>query len=138
MTDTYLTISDIAANTVFSQRVTACASQQGAPDPPNWTLGHRWQVAATPSFAASVDSWRAGNPAADPDGWAALPDVITDGMILAAVQPLILGPTPDTIPDAASTRQERLDYLHSVGVHGVDALSDAELLDLLRDLVDAP
>ena len=138
MTDTYLTISEIAANTVFSQRVTACASQQGAPDPPNWTLGHRWQVAATPAFAASVDSWRAANPGADPDGWAALPEVISDGMILAAVQPLILGATPDTIPDAASTRQERLDYLHAVGVHGVDALSDDELLDLIRDLADTP
>ena len=138
MTDTYLTISEIAANTVFSQRVTACASQQGAPDPPNWTLGHRWQVAATPSFAASVDSWRAANPTEDQDGWAALPEVISDGMILAAVQPLILGATPDTIPDASSTRQERLDYLGAVGVHGVDALSSDELLDLIRDLADTP
>ena len=138
MTDTYLTISEIAAHPIFSQRVTACASQQGAPDPPTWTLGHRWQVAATPGFAAAVDSWRAANPGADPDGWAAEWNVITDGMILAAVQPLILGPTPDTIPDADSTRQERLHYLHSVGVHGVDALSDDELLDLIRDLADTP
>lgn len=41
-------------------------------------------------------------------------------------------------PDHTSTRQQRLDYLTSEGVTGVGALGDEELLDLIRDLVDAP
>ena len=101
----------------------------------------------------AVDSWREAQPKPgdpqvpenpeipatyDPDGWAELPEVISDGMILAAVQPMIVGPQPDTIPDANSTRQERLSYLHAVAVNGVDGLSDDELLDLIRDLVDSP
>ena len=138
MTDTYLTISEIAAHPIFSQRVTACAAQQGAADPPNWTLANRWQVASKPGFAGAVDYWRAANPDADPDGWASEWSVITDGMILAAVQPLVLGPTPMTMPGPTATRQELADYLRSLGVHGVDALSDSELLDLIRDLADTP
>ena len=98
MPDTYLTVSEIAANAVFSGRVTACAAQQGASDPPTWTLAHRWQVAAAPGFAAKVDSWRAANPAGDPDGWAALPEVISDPDILAIVQQIISRPPPE--PDA--------------------------------------
>ena len=147
MTDTYLTISEIAANTVFSQRVTACASQQGAPDPPNWTLGHRWQVAATPGFAAcggllagrDPDDPENPVPADDPDGWAALPEVISDGMILAAVQP------HDHRADPGHHPRRRL---HPAGAAGLPPRgrrprrrrpqSDDELLDLLRDLVDSP
>ena len=55
--------------------------------------------------------------------------ILTDG------EPVDL---PSRYPGADSTRQERLDYLHAVGVHGVDALSTDELLDLIRDLADTP
>ena len=138
MTDTYLTISEIAAQHGVLPAGDGVRLPAGRAGPA--------ELDARPPLAGRrhTDLRRIGglvagrNPGSDPDGWAALPEVISDGMILAAVQPLILGATPDTIPDAASTRQERLDYLHAVGVHGVDALSDDELLDLIRDLADTP
>lgn len=88
MSDTYATIADIAATAAFRDRLTACAAQQGAPDPSQWTFDRRYTLAASPGWAAKVDYWRAANPDADPDGWARDPACITDGDILAALQPM--------------------------------------------------
>lgn len=97
--DTYATIARIAASTAFRERLTACAAQQGAPDPAGWVFERRYTLAASPGWAAAVDYWQAVNPDADPDGWAPRPDVITDGAILAAVQPMV-NPQPE--PEAAA------------------------------------
>ena len=98
MTDTYLTISEIAATPRFQARVAACAAQQGAADPPMWAHENRWKVAAATGWAAAVDYWRAVNPEAPADGWATDPACITDGMILAKVQPMLLPPAPEPEP----------------------------------------
>jgi hypothetical protein len=89
MADTYSTIARIAATAGFSERLTACAAQQGADDPTGWVWQRRHALASSPGWAQKVDSWSAATPDADPDGWAADQSVISDGDILAVVQPLI-------------------------------------------------
>ena len=88
MADTYSTISLIATTPQFQERIHACAAQQGAADPVQWAWDHRYTIAATPSWAAKVDSWLAGNPGGG-TGWAADQSVISDPDILAAVQPML-------------------------------------------------
>jgi hypothetical protein len=116
----------------FWTRVGMCYEEQGSDFESGVSARHT--IAASPGFPEKYEY--ALETGVENPGWN--PAVISDAEILAAVQLVLNGPTPDTIPDAGSTRQERLAYLHSVGVHGVDALSDGELLDLIRDLVDSP
>lgn len=84
----YSTIAMIAADMALQQRMTAAAAQEGKTRPyPDWVLEFQWDLAATPGWAAAWDSALASgisNPGADPS-------VITDGMILAAVQPMGTG-----------------------------------------------
>ena len=89
MTDTYSTIARIAATRPFAERLTACAAQQGANDPTAWVWERRYALAAAPGWAQKVDSWGAANPGAPVDGWADDPAVISDGDILAVIQPLL-------------------------------------------------
>jgi hypothetical protein len=89
MADTYSTIARIAATAGFAERLTACAAQQGADDPAGWVWQRRYSLASSPGWGAKVDSWSAANPGADPDGWADDPACISDGDILAVIQPLI-------------------------------------------------
>lgn len=81
---TYLTISKIAADPALTLRVTACAAQEGEPDPSGWAFTHRYNWAASPGWDAAWESALAAHDA-DPGSNEA---VITDGMILSAVQAL--------------------------------------------------
>lgn len=92
MPDTYSTIALIAGTTRFLERCYACAAQQGRYEPERWGWDNRWHLAATPSWAAKVDSWIAGNPGGG-IGWADDPAVISDADILSAVQGM-LNPVP--------------------------------------------
>ena len=94
MADTYSTIAQIVDTTAFSERLTACAAQQGSTDPTKWVWTNRYQLASTPSWAEKVDYWRAANPEAPDDGWAIDQAVISDSDILAAIQPLLNPPPP--------------------------------------------
>jgi hypothetical protein len=82
---TYNSIADMAGNIPLRQRCTAAAAQENKPKPyEGWVDDHRWELAATPGWSEAWDSAVAGgnpNPGADEA-------VITDGMILAAVQPM--------------------------------------------------
>ena len=72
----------------FMDRVTACASQEGASDPYTAMQSLRWPVASASDIEAAYESaLAADNPAPGAD-----PTVITDGMILSAVQANL--PTP--------------------------------------------
>ena len=94
MADSYATISLIANTPKFLERLYACAAQQGAGDPNNWWVyERRYQIAASPSWAEKVDSWLAANPDGG-DGWAHDQAVISDGDILAVIQPLVSPPPP--------------------------------------------
>lgn len=84
----YSTIAMIAADMALQQRMTAAAAQEGKTRPyPAWVQEYQWDLASTPGWAAAWESALASgilNPGADES-------VITDGMILAAVQPMGAG-----------------------------------------------
>jgi hypothetical protein len=83
----YLTISILAADPSIRLRCSACAAVEGVPDPENWAFRNSLLLAAQPGWSQAWESAvAAGNPA--PGGVAA---VITDGMILSAVQALAGG-----------------------------------------------
>ena len=78
----FSTINQCANDPAFLGRVTACAAGEGSSDPSVELYALRWPVAAAGDIeAAYASALAAGHP--DPGGAEA---VITDGMILAAVQ----------------------------------------------------
>ena len=81
--------ANIAQSPSFRARVTACAAQEGAPNPAQWVGGYIWSL-PTSEWIAAWASAEAGDPGGDHGANEA---VITDAMILAAVQPRI-NPTP--------------------------------------------
>lgn len=78
----YSDIAALSADNDFILRIAACAATEGIDDPYQWAMDHRWQMAAIPGFgeaytyAIATGIMRPGND----------PGVITDGMILSAVQ----------------------------------------------------
>lgn len=81
----YLTIATIAHDDDIILRVTAAAAQeQKSQSPDSWVGMNIWAIAASPGWS---EAWEyavaSGNPDPGSDE-----GVITDGMILAAVQPL--------------------------------------------------
>jgi hypothetical protein len=78
----YSSINRCAGDQAFQGRVTACAAQEGATSPNSAMYQLIWSVCSASdieqAYAYALDS---GNP--DPGGD---PTVITDGMILSAVQ----------------------------------------------------
>jgi hypothetical protein len=81
---TYKTTADISDDGRIARRVTAAAATEGIENPDYWTHNHRWGYAAQPGWAAAWDSAVAAGSETPGDD----PAVITDGMILAAVQAL--------------------------------------------------
>ena len=80
----YWDISEMSRNPDLAARIAACASQEGKTDPNAWTTTHMLQLAATPGWEQAWASAVAGeveNPGRDAG-------VISDGMILSAVQPM--------------------------------------------------
>lgn len=84
----YSDIALLAADGDFIQRTRACVATEGELDPNQWGLDHQWQMAATPGFGDAYASAIAGGvvrPGNDPA-------VISDGMILSAVQTIMNAP----------------------------------------------
>lgn len=82
---TYSTIAAIAGDYGLAQRLTAAAAEEHKTRPyPEWVAQYQWDLASTPGWAAAWESAVAGG-VTDPG---TNPGVITDGMILAAVQPM--------------------------------------------------
>ena len=79
---TYMSVSLITQDPDLLARVTACAALEGDRDPELWTQRYKWAIAAQPGWG---DAWQyavdsnVSNIGRDPA-------VITDGMILSAVQ----------------------------------------------------
>jgi hypothetical protein len=85
MADQYLTIAVVSTDTFMIQRVAACAAQQGQTEPHWWATQNGYLWAAAPGWGAKWDSAVASGiaePGKDPA-------VITDGDILAVVQPMV-------------------------------------------------
>ncbi|WP_336651619.1 MULTISPECIES: hypothetical protein [unclassified Leucobacter] len=79
--------ADLADDGDLRRRVTACAAMEGVPDPDGWAYQNRWVLSAQPGWVEAYAYARsAGTGAAGRD-----PAVVTDGMILAAVQSLTGG-----------------------------------------------
>lgn|SRR5262245_14923581 len=97
----YLTQSDIAVNYSMRQRVAQCAAGEAnwiatAAQADQWTAENSREWAASPGWA---DAWEyalathSNNPDAGYDPGSD-EGVITDGMILSAIQPMVNPPDP--------------------------------------------
>lgn len=83
----YLTVSEIRQDPIIRDRVSACIAVEGINSnrPEDWATEHAWQLAAQPGWSAAWESAQASHteegyePGKDPS-------VITDAMILSAVQ----------------------------------------------------
>lgn len=90
MTDAYLTISEIAASGSMASRVSACAASEGMTSGVEmWTTSHRWEWAATPSWAEKWDYAVETHPDEEDYDPGADDTVITDADILSAIQPMV-------------------------------------------------
>ena len=93
---------DIAAMTVSTSliaRLTAAAAEEHKQKPyDGWVGAHVWELASTPGWDNAWASALAAHPD-DPDYDPGNDEgVITDGMILAAVQPMDVPPEPEVEP----------------------------------------
>lgn len=91
----YWDIAVMAADTELLRRVTACAAQEEVEgDPYTWAADHILLLAAEPGWA---EAWAyaiaAGNETPGRD-----PGVISDGMILSAVQGMVISNLPASQP----------------------------------------
>lgn len=68
----------------LQRRITACAAVEGKNDPLSWAPSRMWSLSATPGWDEAYASAIAGGISAPGKS----ETVITDAMILAAVQPL--------------------------------------------------
>lgn len=83
----YYDISVMAKDGHLRERIAACAVTEGItnPHPTAWADKHQWQLAASPGWGAAYSYAAAtgnDNPGQDEA-------VVTDGMILAAVQAIL-------------------------------------------------
>lgn len=80
----YNTVAQMARDFGLKERIAACASTEGEREPVAWAEANMWRLAGAPgwdpAYFAAVQ--------ADRDEPGKAEDVITDGMILAAVQAL--------------------------------------------------
>lgn len=95
---TYSAVADMVESGSLTRRENAAIAKEGIDPPEAWQYDHRWKLAASPGWDAAWDSALAGHPD-DPDydpGDDAL--VVTDGMILSAIQQLIEAEKPVQLP----------------------------------------
>lgn len=88
---TYWTISQMSLDNDLTSREAACYAQEriGTEDPTRWALDNGLALAGNPGWGEAYESALASNverPGKDPG-------VITDGMILSAVQGIIISRT---------------------------------------------
>jgi hypothetical protein len=101
MTVAYADIAALQMDNDFAQRTIAAYAVEtlntGGVDPASWQAMHSWDMAAQPGFGDAYASAIAGGvprPGLDPA-------VITDGMILSAIQgiaPVEPEPEPEPVP----------------------------------------
>jgi hypothetical protein len=87
----YKTIAAMTQSASLINRITAAAAQEHKSQPyTSWVVNNIWTIAASPGWDVAWES-AIENDVADPG---ANEGVITDGMILAAVQPIPGDPDP--------------------------------------------
>jgi hypothetical protein len=88
----YLTQNEIAENRYMNVRVAQCATGEGVEGNADvWTGEHRREWAASPGWDAAWEAAKVGNTQVNYDPGAD-EEVITDGMILSTVQPMVAPP----------------------------------------------
>jgi hypothetical protein len=88
----FATVAVMASNVALINRQYAGIAKEGIDPPETWQFENRWKLAAQPGWDAAWESALASHPD-DPDyDPGADPLVITDGMILSAIQSLTAGP----------------------------------------------
>ncbi|MFD5599913.1 hypothetical protein ACFWHR_07625 [Leucobacter sp. NPDC058333] len=98
----YWTQAKLASDHSLTLRVHACALNEGIPDPSFWAQQQAWNLSAQPGwddayeYALTTDN---PDPGADET-------VITDGMILAAVQALRTKESPPAPPEPSPSPAE--------------------------------
>lgn len=85
----YIDIAAMARDNSLRDRIAACAATEGVidPHPTTWADQHQWRIAASPGWDAAwahATASEVTSPGSDAG-------VITDQMILSAVQPLVVG-----------------------------------------------
>lgn len=97
----YATIASITESQSLRRRLTAAAAEEHKTEPyEGWVSQHIWTLAASPGWAAAWESAEAGG-ITDPG---ASEGVITDPMILSAVQPI--PPVPPTMVGPGSDHDD--------------------------------
>lgn len=94
----YMTIAEIQRDPYMRDRVSACVAVEWTPSmPESWVASHSWELATQPGWAAAWESAVASHP--DDEGYRPGADeaVITDGMILSAVQSITRAGEPDAV-----------------------------------------
>lgn len=82
---TYNTIADMVESRSLTRRLNASAAQEHKANPPEpWVAEHVWLLVSSPGWSAAWES-AVASEIEDPG---AQEGVITDGMILGAVQPM--------------------------------------------------
>jgi hypothetical protein len=86
----YWDIAQMTQNGDLSSRIAAAASQEGIGTPQNWAWDHIWELCGSPGWSeAWASAVAGGNESPGKDA-----GVITDGMILSAVQAVHNSETP--------------------------------------------
>lgn len=91
----YKTQATLANDSLLFNRITACAALEDISDPVTWSYNNKWLFSAQPGWSAAYAYALAAKPGSEPGNDEA---VITDGMILSAVQ-LIRGPVVPVEPE---------------------------------------
>lgn len=79
----YIGVSYMFDSGILRRRLTACAAMEQTPVPDQWVVLNIWEIITQPGWSEAWASALASDPDSDPGANEA---VITDGMILAAVQ----------------------------------------------------
>lgn len=92
----YNTIAASAGDYALRQRIAACAAQEGiGQDPTTWAMSHVWEIVSEPEIEDAY-AYALGQEHPDPGGDEG---VITDAVLLAHVQPIILAEQPPPEPE---------------------------------------
>lgn len=97
---TYTAVVEMASSVSLMNRLIACAADEGAPNPVQWVQDNLWKIVSSGTWPADwqyASDVAAANPNVNPD-LGARTDVIDDGKILAAVQPLVQADYPPETP----------------------------------------
>jgi hypothetical protein len=87
----YNSIAASAGDYALQRRIASCAAQEGAPgDPMTWALTNIWSIVSEPEIENPYE-YAMGQENPNPGGDEG---VITDAVLLAHIQPMIIGTPP--------------------------------------------